>query len=187
MLKREDAEKLIEMMRILFQDARECQEHVESSDTQFWRRALVRATFSFIEGMTVLLKQQAFVAECNKITAEGQIDFGRLSVLAGESYFISDTGELRCRPLTIPVLNNLRFAFREFAQVHNSSVRLDKSSAEWAALKTALRVRDRLVHPKQLENLEVTDSELEAVETGLTWLNNSLVGLFSEAQRKLRK
>lgn len=187
MLKREDAEKLIEMIGVLFEDVSECEDRLADSDTQFWRRVFVRASFSFVEGMTVLLKQQALVGTCNKITATGEIDFARLSVLCGESYFIDDSGELRWRRITIPALNNVAFAFREFAQLHGASYQLDRSGGDWQALRSATRVRDRLVHPKALQDLDVTDAELSAVEKAVSWLNDSVALLLSEAQRKLQQ
>jgi len=175
------------MISVLFEDVNECQARLTDSDSQFWRRAFVRATLSFVEGITVLLKQQALVGACNKITTTGEIDFARLSVLFGESYFIDDIGKLRWRPIHIPMLHNVAFAFREFAQLHGSAFKLDKSSEEWRALQTAFRVRDRLVHPKGVDELIVTDVELTAVKTAVSWLNESLGSLFSEAQGALKK
>jgi hypothetical protein len=176
-----DATKLIEMTSALFADATRCYDALDSEDTPFWRRAFVRSSLAFIEGLTALLKQQAFVAECNKIPKV--IVLGSLSVLSGETYTVDDNGMVRARPIAIPALNNLQFAFRSYAEAQGSPFKLDKSGKEWAALRAAIGVRDRIMHPKHLDDLNISDSEIAAIETAVIWLNESLSKLLEQKAR----
>ena len=59
--------------------------------------------------------------------------------------------------------NNVLFSLRSFAEVVGLSLRIDKGGRNWQAYSEALKIRDRITHPKRLKDVELTDAEIEAV------------------------
>ena len=168
------------MTRVLFADLVHCREHLHGDNAQFWRRAYARAVCAFIEGVTAPLKQQALVAALNDIPE--RIDIGRISVLIGETYAVNDHGEIQRRNFALPTFNGVALAFRYFAEAVSSPFRLDRSGSGWQALRQAFGIRDRIMHPKQLQHLDITNAELESFEEAARFIHNSIVELMTQAK-----
>jgi len=55
------------------------------------------------------------------------------------------------------------------AQACQCPYSIDKGNKTWTSFKEALRIRDRLTHPKKQEDLIISDNELRAVEKTAQW------------------
>ena len=172
-----------QMTLLLMKDVEHCWEQLheatEREEQNFWKRAFTRSVFAQIEGFTEYFRSQALIAECNKIystlSSGNQISInpGRLSVLAGESFFITDEGDMKRQFMRTPFLPNLLFCFNSFAEARGSAVRIQKGD-QWNRIKSAVRVRDGLMHPKKPESLEINQSELEDVAFTWKWFYKAL-------------
>jgi hypothetical protein len=172
-----------QMIGLLMEDVMRCRHQLEdaktSEDQEFWKRTYTRSVFAQIEGFTEYFRTQALIAETNKlslaITAGDRIALhsGLLSVLAGEAFLITDSGEIKSQNLRVPFLPNLLFCFNRFAEAHGVEVRVEKGP-QWERIKSAVRVRDGLMHPKSPKSLEISSKEIEDVEFTLKWFYQNL-------------
>jgi hypothetical protein len=69
----------------------------------------------------------------------------------------------------ITLQDNLRFTFHLMERLTGSPV-VDYGGAQWQALMESIGVRDRLTHPRDLDAMRVTDSELVKVSEAFRFL-----------------
>lgn len=81
--------------------------------------------------------------------------------------------------------NNIKFAFRTFALVHLTDYRLNVGDNRWDDLKKSLVVRDRLMHPKKVEDLETTDEEMERLQRAYDWFAQSTAEVMESGLNKM--
>jgi hypothetical protein len=94
-----------------------------------------------------------------------------LLYLVEMSVDLNDKGEVRPSwGAKISLEKNIVFAFRAYAQAYEIQYKLDKGGVGWQNFKTAIKVRDRLMHPKRIKDLTVTDDEIEFVMNANMWV-----------------
>jgi hypothetical protein len=127
------------------------------ADYEFHARQLIRAAFAYIEAVTFSVK----------ITAATHCLQRRVSIspqeryLAGEvDYDLDDKGAVIERPARIKLSRNIRFALALYERAHKIQPPFDPSSEWWCHLRESTRVRDRLMHPRMPEDLDVSPNEL---------------------------
>lgn len=137
-----------------------------NTDEQFWRRTFVRAVFAQIEGKTFLMKRTAHDRP------SVQFSPAERSVLTEDDYEVNtlnNKGEVTTRQTRNSTASNIKFAFKSLARARTPTVALNLDG--WDALLTGIHIRDRLTHPKQLEDLTVSDDDLDAVKVASDWFN----------------
>jgi hypothetical protein len=142
-----------------------------SNDTQFARRQFVRAMFANLEGLTSKLKQLCLRSPTSYSPAE-------TALLREEAFSLDDKGDARVSASHLNLAANIQFAFRMYARLCNIRFSLPKSESEWSDLKLATAVRNRLMHPRKLEDLTVSEADVEAASRASAWINAK----FSELQ-----
>jgi hypothetical protein len=60
----------------------------------------------------------------------------------------------------ISLARNIRFAIAMNRKAHKVVERFDPNVAWWSHLKAAIKVRDRLTHPKMPEDLDVSGKDI---------------------------
>ena len=75
---------------------------------------------------------------------------------------MQDDGEVGQRPARIRLTENIRFAFALKVRAARLAEPFNANVEWWSCLKTAIKVRDRLMHPKWPEDIHITDEEFEA-------------------------
>lgn len=133
------------------------------------RRLLVRSIFAAIEADVFALKQWAVRSD-----GRGRLSAGEIAMAREESYEVTDSGRVKQRTARVRCLSSLRLAFDMWAKVHDIDNDLDLAGQGWADVQAALRVRDRLMHPKALSDLDVTDSEIRTALSGFGWFDTQL-------------
>ncbi len=188
-------EEIAQISQLLREDVLRCwyelHEATTKKDQTFWKRAFTRSVFAYIEGSCEFLRSKAFDVLMNKI-CEGhlsgklQIPLGPISVLAGETYYINDEGEIRPQHLRTPFLSNLLFCINSFAEALGTAYRIKKGDG-WQRIQPAVRVRDNLMHPKTLESFNITEQELLDVAFTLKWFHQQLYFVLKEVGFKSQK
>jgi hypothetical protein len=123
-----------------------------------YARALIRAFFALVEGTCNALKVQALGDMLDD--EERDIDSGIVSVVFEERFDLDDHGEVVVRPFTYTMQKNIKFAFRLYSEASNHPNTLNTSASWWGALVEMSRVRDRLMHPKRPEDLDVAPHDV---------------------------
>ena len=147
-------------------------ELLKTSDNAFNRRTFVRTSFAAIEGIAFTMKSYALSK-----ASKGQYSNAELALLREESFTLGGEGKVLVQQKFLPIESNVRFAFAMFARALGKEHELDCSGHHWHAFKTAVAVRNRIVHPKTPHELRVSDDELAATTAATRWLINSMMSL----------
>ena len=170
----DDERSTQELMEELGRDCQRCHAelmaaidagHVDSdgnvdADYEFHARQLIRAVFAYIEAVTFSVKAWS----AWRCMEEG------IDITPQERYFATDTeyevddrGEVVEAVAKISLARNIRFAVALNRRAHGVSEPFDASVEWWSCLKEAIRVRDRLTHPKMPQDLDVSGDDIVKV------------------------
>lgn len=127
------------------------------ADYEFQARQLVRAVFAYIEGVTFSMKTSA-AWKCMQDGVE--ITPQERYIAAEVEYRINDKGEVVERPAQVTLTRNIRFTFALTEKAHKIPAQFDPSIEWWSCLKEAIKVRNRLTHPRMPEDLDISPEEL---------------------------
>jgi hypothetical protein len=146
------------------------------------RRMYIRSVFALIEAIIFVMKQMALSfhpgPDCDTISDADRV-FAQEQV-----YKLTESGDIQVHRNKITLESNIRFAFKLFARAGYISTDLDVSGAEWQALKRAIKLRDRITHPKAISDLTISNEEFNDVFTSFGWLTISFVKQFTEIANK---
>lgn len=176
---RGDESVAIPLLRPLFDDVVECEELLDRSDTQFARRALVRAVFAFNEGYLYWLKGVVFQLLLDKSMRSDKTEIAKLLLLWDYTYTPDSVGKIKPVPNRIPFKNHCAFVLRTAAECADFDPSPLFSDNGWEEMQAASHVRDRITHPKKPEDLQITDKELHTISEGSRWLFNSHIDIIN--------
>ena len=149
-------------------------EEMEECDDQLSRRTYVRTVFAMIEGAVFALKQQALE---ESRASRPDLSPAERAILSEQSYYLAESGKPRVGAYYPQLEANIKFTFPIFARVFDEAFEFDpplKQEPRWQSLCRAKEVRDRLMHPKSAEQLEVNDSDLRDVKGAAEWIEEQL-------------
>ncbi len=126
-------------------------------DYEFHARQFFRAAFAFIEGVTFALKTRA----AHYCLAEGiELSDGEIDFVAERDYRLNNNGTVSEQSAHIRLADNVRFAIAICEKARRMPPTFDANVAWWSQLMASIRVRDRLMHPKSPEDLDITHDEV---------------------------
>ena len=128
---------------------------------QIGRRLYARTFFSFVESILASLKEEALL--------RGSQSPAEKLLLAEQQCDLDDSGKARTRRYQVPVPASLRFTFQAIASAWRVDYSPDYSGAGWKAFQESVRLRNRLTHPKQIADLDVSDTDLETLDEAHDW------------------
>jgi len=162
-------------MDILIYDASAAQKELTQSDTQGKGRTYVRAVFALFEGDTFQRKRLALMRHEQ---AQEEFSEAELALLREEQYVLTKTGEVKIQKKFLKLADNLRFSFRAVAKAFRSGYELNVGGSGWESFRKAVDIRNRIVHPKCLSDLEVTEEDIEHIRAAVAWYQKSALDLF---------
>ncbi len=137
-------------------DGEVCEGGIEA-DYEYHARQLIRAIFAYVEAVT-------FSA---KVWSAGYCMENGIDITPQERYFATDTeyelndrGEVVETVAKISLARNIRFALSMNRKAHGVSQPFDASVEWWSCMRKAIRVRDRLTHPKMPGDLDVSGDDI---------------------------
>ena len=184
-------EHLLAVRETLNGDVVDCWLALRHADPQVHRRNFVRAVFAAIEGFVSVMKEDV-IKEC--YAGRFKPSRAEAALLFEEAYEAAESGQPRVRPSFVPTQRNLWFAFAVFAKAHGLSAHPDYSSRGWQAVREAIKVRNRITHPKAGADLAVSDYEIKLVDEAYAWFldatftvnaqgKDEMLGLLEAARR----
>ena len=63
---------------------------------------------------------------------------------------------------------------------------LDFSESGWREYKKGIKIRNRIVHPRRILDLSISDEEVDNVLTAYRWFNSNITKLLKAATSKLK-
>lgn len=130
------------------------------ADHEFNARQLVRAGFAYIEGVSFSLKVAAIddAIDNGVELTQAEIDF------AFEiSHQLNEHGYIVEGAAHIKLTKNIKFAFNLYSKAHKLNKPFDAGLKWWHDLKIAIKIRDRLMHPRIPQDLDISPKEVITV------------------------
>ncbi len=90
-------------------------------------------------------------------------------------YELNDRGEVVETVAKISLARNIRFALALNRKSHNIGEPFDASVKWWSCLKDAIKIRDRLTHPKWPSDLDVSPDEILKVVEAMRGFEEELM------------
>jgi hypothetical protein len=156
------------------------QETPEENEKQkkFWRRMYALAVFSMIDGIVYRMIFHAHAARERPGVAFSLDELQRLE----KSYDFDEDEEPVAVFSRTKMLDDIKFAFNAFARVHYCEYVLPTGDPDWHLIKGIARLREALQHPRNAEELEVYDENVDTLVHGLLWFVERLVDLLESSR-----
>jgi hypothetical protein len=150
--------------RILIQDVILSLERHDHQSTQANKRDLVRTIFAAIEGLIWMYRVEIRF-HANVIDPLSPI---QEIALAEKSYAVDERGEIKEQVRFIPIPAMIRLTTRIAEQIC-PELKIDFGALGWTDLKQAIKVRNRITHPKNTSDLNVSEADIAISQSGLFW------------------
>jgi hypothetical protein len=187
MLRDDTVRELKSIYATLQADVYEAQELYKASGNQFARRVLVRAFFSFIEGLAYNLRQVT-LASCKGLP---NVSAAELFLLQEETCEIDEKGKVRPpREKYLATGSAFLFSLRMYPKAHGGQYNPELGDGGWEAFRNALALRDSITHPKSAAKLEISDEALVNFAKASEWGKSAIRGMFDacdEADRQVER
>ena len=147
-------------------DVRQALDAVSNEDSQYNRRTAIRAIFAAIEGVAFMLKDHALGSADN---SPGLYSVAELAMLRDEAYTLKDNGTAHTRTTYPATEANLRFAIHMYARGIGVTTSFDANGTEWQGFRDAIKVRNRVTHPKMSPDYTVSATEIATARATYFW------------------
>jgi hypothetical protein len=163
-------EELLEMVDALGEDVRESASLSRINDSQFTRRIYIRSVFALIEGNIFQMKRVIIDA----------YDKGKIKLTSAEEAIVKEEtcdlskGKPRVQTKFLPILENVRFTIPCFARAFGGNYEPEYSNQGWQYFQKAIKICNRITHPKEKKELIISDDEITCIEKARDWFNNTI-------------
>lgn len=167
----------------------------EGADNQATRRDLIRTTFAAIEGLVWIFREEIVD------TAQSTYGLGNdeKSILQERQLSVTEQGKISSQSRYLSLVTTIRFVARIASRI-NGIEHFDFGEAEWDSFRKAIAVRNRITHPKSVDDLHVSKADVDQVTKALFWFlgkhtevlaqtvetRKSYLGEFEEVLEKLK-
>jgi len=140
---------------------------------QYELRTLVRTFFASVEGTVSLLKQ--WVIEYHQ---QGflTLDIGERIILTNVKYDLTNAGKVKPKDDYQRLRDDVKFIFALWEEKINPAFHPEISGKEWINFLDLIKIRNSLMHPKSVEDLQVNFEVAEKVLRANAWLIRQVKG-----------
>lgn len=139
--------------------------------SQFKRRCVARAVFSYLEATVECIKVE--------IRSTARSDNIALSLTEKDMEILETLALVRPRPTKfLPLDQNLKRTFKLAAKVWRLTYRLSSDGEAFHSFLASKHARDLLTHPRKCYDIEVTDADMHNYSTTYVWFQREFVRLF---------
>lgn len=163
----DDFERVIRrLMRVNFEAVRNQDTATDETRSEFyteWRstaRDAIRSFFAYVEGTVYSLKVYAMM---QLAVLDDPLPAHEVNAVLECTHSMSDRGVMRDKAFHIAFFPNLLFMINLQERLHKLEPQLDKSAPWWTALNDLVSVRDRLMHPKHPNDLELDGEDMKTL------------------------
>jgi hypothetical protein len=157
------------------------------NDTPYARRALVRAHFALVEGLSFSLRQVTVAT----LQDTPFLSPAELILLKEEGLTIDNKGQAQTiAERFLPFPNSLLFSIHCYVKNHGAKFTVDTNDPGWEAMRKAVKVRNKVTHPKSAAALELSPEDLTEFINAAEWWRQTMQGMFdacSEADALIKK
>lgn len=152
----------------LLDDAHSAEQLLLEHDEPFYRRSYIRSTMAAAEAVVWFLKQVCLRAA--KERGRG-LSIGEIALLSDRTFELKSNGRIRSHPKYLKLPDNIRFTISTCNRMFATEADVGAGGMGWNSFLAAIEIRNRLAHPKQAADLNVSDEELETCKSSSAWFN----------------
>jgi hypothetical protein len=148
------------------------------------RRFYIRAIFAFIEAVVEQHKRLLLQLHEKKFI---RLKIGYYEVLSERIFTTSDSGNVTSKDQYLQLPRKIRTVYRAASESFDEEMVLNFVENGWQNFRDAIKIRNRITHPKTRADCEIETEDLETVESGEVWfrsLNNEFVRVASLHRRE---
>ena len=154
----------------LWSDLIDCERQLKASDTQFSRRCFVRCSFAFMEAGLVFLRDNAMKLATSDSVLRGEgIEGTLLNAITDSSFRIEPTGKVTHQMARSSFIRRVALLFRASLELRGEDAEALFSTNNWQFFQDAVKIRNRITHPRKEEDSALSESDMEEVRWALRW------------------
>jgi len=158
--------KDIHAFEVLIKDVTSSLNDLRRADEQYLRRSTIRTIGAAIEGLTFHLKNIAL----NQATSFPELYSDlEIAALKEQTYSINDNGAIQIRAMLIPLKTSIKLIVKIVDKNTKSLHEKSFNNKGWDALIANIEVRNRITHPKKIEDLTITKKEIDQAIRAFNW------------------
>jgi len=143
----------------------------------------VRALFAAIEGW--IYHKMSYALQIARKKPD-LFTAGEIALLLGEAYSLDTKGNVISYPKYSALAQSFLFAMRMSTKGYEP-ILVDTSSKGWMAFNESIRIRNRLTHPKSLEDFTVSDSDLQTAFMTSLWFPKEIDSHGAKLEAQMKK
>ncbi len=161
-------------------DVEKSKKSLSDSSSGFADRVYVKTVFSLVEGVTFRVRQYMISAADAGIYT---IDHPSLNFLSETTYKINSQGKIKEKEEYLSFLPGFKFTFKTFAACLEMNEFAERAFSDngFNQFKLSVDVRNRLTHPRRTQEMMVSRSECEMVQTAEQWFHSLALPLIEAA------
>jgi hypothetical protein len=147
----------------------------DGSDDPIQRRIAIRSSFAAVESLAAAMMATALPAISQMAVTSTASDedrntmFFQVCALSDLSYQITNFGEIKIQQARTGLKNKTLFAINMLAKSNGVQI-TPKEIQGWTDFKKAIDLRNRITHPKNADDLAVSQEEYDSAIKGLQWI-----------------
>ena len=166
MAQQKTLKQILALLPELVRDVSDCEKSLDE-DKQYLRRSYVRSLFAMIEGTIHCVKELEFA----ELYAHKKTSIPTLVALKEKMFDIDEKGKIKENTKFVKSVNNLRFMVNTFDRLYGKKLDLGIGKSIWTSFKSAIKIRNRITHPKEPGDLNISDRELAIAKNVNEWFN----------------
>ena len=167
---------------LIFEDVNISFERVSKFDTPTHRREFVKSAYSAIEGLNWQNHQNLFTSSFSD-----DLEPHEVQLLREENYIVDDRGLIKVQQKNLPLLSSFKLPIKLMEKYIEGYKCLAFEGRGWNSFRDGLKVRNRLMHPKSIEDLQVSDPEMTIVLDGFRWAGDLAIHALETINLDLKK
>ncbi|PMW94847.1 hypothetical protein C1X59_27590 [Pseudomonas sp. FW215-R2] len=153
---------LLDMNAVLREDLEVLLAAFPDQSGQVLRRSFVRASWAYVEAITFAFKNMATLL----------VDEGACEMDPKDKEFLNSQ--------RFEAVENVKATMKLAAKAFSVPERNLGGGADWRHVKPSNSVRNRLLHPKSVEDLQVSNAEWESHKSAFDWFVRAFDGLLTD-------
>jgi hypothetical protein len=170
-------EEMLALDKFVNDELAEARELVRFTTYDFAVRTFVRTMAAEFETRLYLL--QDFMLKVHEESANLKFEAAEEAILQSETYSLRKNGVIERTPKFYPFRDHLLFTLRLFAKRFHPKAMPEASGPGWDAVLKFIQIRNRLMHPKSMADLEISESEIDSINAAQDWLRSAFKALFA--------
>lgn len=168
--------ELMVLPRYLNEDLAEARQLFRFATHEFAARTMVRTMAAEFEAKLYLLQQLLLqLHRKDSINLKPE----EIVLLQGQTYAIGHGGKVISSPKFLKFQDSLLFTAHVWSRCYKHTVFANTSDPRWQHVLTYLKVRNRLMHPKQRADLDISEAEIESLNRAQDWLREYFQSFFN--------